>query len=78
MNSYGRDQIVCQFFIGIRSLFVLNRFELHRLVSNRTNTAITYRYADCRYAVWRGPLLQFPRLLSLWYLGDQPGANPIK
>jgi hypothetical protein len=41
-NSYVRDQIVSRiFFIDIRSLFVSNRFELHRLVSNRTNTAVT-------------------------------------
>jgi len=40
-NTYDRDQIVYQFFIGIQSLFVLNPFELHRLVSNHMNTAVT-------------------------------------
>jgi len=29
------------FFIDIRSLFVSNLFELHRLVLNHTNTAVT-------------------------------------
>jgi hypothetical protein len=41
-SNYGKEHIIYQFFLfGIRSL--LNRFEVHQLVSDSMNTAVTYQ-----------------------------------